>query len=485
MGVSGCRRVLIVFYSYPPEASLTAIVRGLEECGADCLLIISSERHEGTVKDLASKVSRCVRGVKVTYSASIPSIGRLSDLTRVIKVIKSLIPRGVELCFISSAGSRLEVSSLSMVIDRGRTDVIYVSFLWGPWVGAYYPYTPKPLEAIHVIHPSRGSFCGGGVDVGVDISCLDAQGFLNTTGLGSLRALTLRNQLFLNRELCPSRCCYEEGLVNCSCRGLVIEFDCAGVRFSTEVRDYCDYDDVVNAVSDLWLGFRDACLGTDYFLTPRSRVGTACWAAHLVLAASSVALLTASGGLGVSVPSGTALCDTVPALGRRVVIDTNVAYYGIHTQLYESSEVRRLITIPQCLLAEMYAHQVEVKDPYRAVRGAIAELITSELTNLGLSIEYVASTTPCEVGVGMSLANRRDVIFATADKRAYEAVNKIFKIDTVLTELKPINQVRFTHDQQTRRVAYAYYAITQLKTIAKQIQNQLTQTKTTINIKTK
>ncbi len=222
-GGSGDReRVLIVFYSYPEEASLTAIFRGYEVCSPSRIVILSSRRRGDELRGLVDRIGGVLRGVELDPRAVVPDVDTsLEEIPRIADEVRRSVLRdegirSAEICFVASAGSRLEVASISMVLDRERTRVLYVSFLWGPWKGAFYPYTPKPLEIVHEIH-------GCGTELR-QFNAVHEPPLRDVLRASELRRAVLEAQFRFNKDLCCSPCYATIDGVDCRCRGLRIEF---------------------------------------------------------------------------------------------------------------------------------------------------------------------------------------------------------------------------------------------------------------------
>jgi len=160
----------------------------------------------------------------------------------------------------------------------------------------------------------------------------------------------------------------------------------------------------------------------------------------------------------------TIFIDFVRVLGERVAIDTNVVYGGLHTQLWEYPEHVHSIVMPYCLLLELYAHEAQARDAYEKLRSELVGLLISEVRELRVAVDYRVGQRPCEVG--MALESDPRAVLVTADVRAYHKVFKDLRRRAVLLTPKPLNEVRFTHSENSRRASYAYYAIAQLKALS-------------------
>lgn len=111
-------------------------------------------------------------------------------------------------------------------------------------------------------------------------------------------------------------------------------------------------------------------------------------------------------------------------------------------------------------LCRAFGHVAHYKNPYEELRSAIASLILDEIKTLGLQIDENSSQRPCEIGIALTKG-----FAVTSDKRAFDEIFKFLNAKAAFTVPKPIKEVRFLRRETTRRIAYAYYAIAQLKTV--------------------
>ncbi len=79
-------------------------------------------------------------GVEFKALPIVPNVGSSPELINdeVTKLEGLGLGRSLA-CFVVSTGSKLEVASMSLVLNRSYTDVTYISFLWGFLGGTYYP----------------------------------------------------------------------------------------------------------------------------------------------------------------------------------------------------------------------------------------------------------------------------------------------------------------------------------------------------------
>ncbi len=460
MGLNVADVSCVIFYSYPLEASLTSIFRCLEVCCCSRVYVLSSLRRGDEVRDLCSLLNELIDDVEFIPLPIVPDVEnspeRISDVINVLRGCDFL--RGSKLCFVASAGSRLEVVSLAVLINRSLTDVTYVSFLWGPWVGTYYPFTPKPIQLTHVIHPGIECF----------MECRELPKWLTKlrkllskygSELPVLRREVLNNQLIINSGL-SSKCLSYGGSIN-SCEGLVIKFRLGSEEvINYELRDYCSWGDVVKATEELSKLVSELCVnyGTN---DPKCSLTTT------LINASGIRLLIIDDYVGSKELSGWvgyALIDLMRGLSNSVIIDTNVVYAGIHNYLHEDPGIARKLVIPLSTFVEMYEHQVHVgSDIYSNVRAELSKLLINELNYFKPLTKGDVVVTPSEVGI----ATTKEYIAVTSDRKAFTSLYRWLGREAVLTKSEAVAKVRFRSNEWSRKVSYSYYALTQLKALSK------------------
>jgi len=446
----------VLFYSLPVEASITAIFRGLEVCCCSEVYIVSSARRSESVKELCRVLRGVVRGVEFKALPIIPDVeDRPEEVGRVVSALRRLLGR-LRACFIASAGSRLEVASTSMALDRGLTDVIYVSFLWGPWTGAYYPFTPRPIQLVHVLHPGIEVFreCRGGLDLrGVGEVLLGED-------VPPLRREVLIAQLLINSEL-GDRCVMYEGS----------GFSCGGVRVSarfrgrdvvvSEVGDYCSWDEVVRLTEEVSSNVEELGVGG-----MRDRDVKLYEALTTMVNVSGFRLpvvkecIDGCGGL-----EGYALVDFLEGVGEELLIDTSLMYQGLHNYLHSARRGALLnVAIPLSTYVEMYEHRVHVpRNLYGEVRAELSRLLLEEVKYFKPKVVREVVVRPSEVGIALSKLG----IAVTSDRKGFNNLYRLLFRRSVLTELRPVSDVKFKVSERSRRASYAYYAIAQLKALSK------------------
>ncbi len=452
----------IVFYSHPRESSLTAIFRSLEVCCCSRVYVVSSRRRGGEVKELLKVLKRLVPNVEFKALSIIPDVETdPKGISEVIKVLRNEPFIKESTCFIASAGSRLEVASLSTVIRRELTDIIYVSFLWGPWRGTYYPFTPRPTQVAYVLHPGSELFS----------EC--SEGFLRLDGLVELlsmedvpvlRGEVLKSQLMINRDL-SSKCLSTDGeLSNCGRLRVAIRFR-GRELVSAEVSDYCSWSDVIKLTEVLSSGADDVM--SKYGLGSKEYA-----IVNTLLNVSGTKLLVIRDSIGSDLRSyvGKALIELMRGYEGSLLIDTNVIYAGVHNYLHEEPRLASKLVVPLSTYVEMYDHQVHTdNDPYRVLRAEVSKLLINELSHFKPVVRRDVVVTPSEVGI----ATTKEYVAVTSDRRAFNNLYKLLGREAVLTESVPVAKVEFLSSEFSRRVAYSYYAIAQLRALGKLVSNSV------------
>ncbi len=453
-------KVLVVFYSYPIEASLTGIFRGYEVCSPKKIVVVSTRRRADDLDRLVEILKSVFSDVEIVSMPILPDIETsIEEIPSFIDYVKKVIDavKGYDICFVISSGSRIEVVSFSMVVDRSLLHALYISFLWGPWRSSFYPYTPKPIQPVHEVHSY------GLKPTAQTIYVDDDTHSKLLRDVSILRRETLLTQYRFNLENSATPCYIGRDYSECSCRSMKIEvFYGRSPRIIVEIDDYCSPDSILKALYKL---AREA-----YEVSLPDPVKKAL---NLLLNVSGVRLLAIEEcSYGCQEDRDVALVDYIEKTRRRIVVDTNVLYMGIHNQFYENEHIfRQYMAIPLCLYVEMYEHQAHPQDPYRRLRASLVKLLLEELNRLNPAIDTHAAYTPCEVGIALS--KQREVVVVTADRHAYTNLFKTLNVESILLKPVPISKTRFLHDENSRRISYAYYALSQLKALTKILRDEL------------
>ncbi len=445
---------LLIFYSFPIEASLTAIVRGIEVAKPNRVFIVASYRRCEEVSYIVNVLKNSYNDIEFVLRCSIPDVETsIEDIPKVIDVMKNLVNEiDDDIYFVASSGSRLEIASISMVLDRAKTEVLYISFIWGPWKGAFYPYTPKPLEIVHEIHPMDRGFKLGSLPNGeVLVKLLGIS-------IPRLRRETLFEQYGLNKHYSDSLCIATRDGIDCSCRGIEIGImHGSSKKVDIEIYNYCSHEKVVEGVSKL----------CEDLLDLEGRIPEDVYSSLLLLARiSGVCILCVDEYEHDNQLKNVIFIDAIRKLSRVVAIDTNIMYFGLQNQIYEDLEIfRRYLILPLCLYLEAYEHQAQGAKPYHKLRSAISSLLIEELNYWNFIRDDSIFHRPCEVGLAVTSRNR--YIVATGDRKAYQRLFKMVGVESILATTRPINKIVFMQNEVSRKISYAYYALAQLKALTK------------------
>ncbi len=278
-----------------------------------------------------------------------------------------------------SSGSRRMATTATLAAVKGRREcnltVLHVHFYFGPWTGLAYPYTPLRLHPLIIENPV------------VEPRSKDYTSAILIPGLTDTGC---RHPLI--GELTPLRCAIAElahrinkglkpGLVLPSperhkCGLLHVEAE----GFSSAPADLCDPDSI-KRLSERIAGF---------ILTLEDEYG---YAVRTILAWTGLADLMVEGETGERYP----LPDLV---GReKLIIDTNLVYYGAHRYFWEGSE----IYVPECIAREVHMNVTEsIKSTHRSERNSIphilAGLALKDLIDGGAPIVPTAPS-PCDTSI--------------------------------------------------------------------------------------
>jgi hypothetical protein len=457
MGVpQGARsRCVVVFYSVPVEASLSALFRSLEVCGGDRVFIVSTARRGSDAREVVSRVGQSV-GVGAEPVPVFPDedTAQPVEISRAVDIVKSVVSGCEEVCVDVSSGSRLEVATaIAAFTQLGSAKIFYTSFAWGPWKGLFYPLTPKPLQRVYFLAPGQSPPKPSTAVFQASAGDLLALAFAGP----ELRRRVAEAQYNINKQL-DSLCYADSEGFECSCRGLeAVIYTGSTPAIRGEARDYCSWSDTVNAVAGVVDGFESR---RDRLRNEQRK------ALELLLRVSGLYQLAVDEcSYGCEDCRGVLFMDCAArGLGGRVIVDTNVVYGGIHTQLWEYMEQRYSIAIPYCALLELYSHEAQTRDAYEKLRSEVAHILLAEVSELKLPVDYRIVQRPCEVGMALESSPRE--VLATADVAANRRVFRDVKREAVLLTPTPLHKTRLLHSEISRKASYAYYAIAQLKALA-------------------
>ncbi|MEM1526810.1 MAG: hypothetical protein QXH10_09760 [Ignisphaera sp.] len=462
--------ILITFYSEPKEAFLTSIFRILEVFRCRYIEVFVSKSREAEARATVELLKNLVNGIGFEVHGLFPDPSDLNSFDglaeKVLNVLKRLREKG-RVVIATFTGSRLEVSTTVLSALRIREDIVlvYIPFFWGPWNKLFYPFTPKPLEPITILHPNSEDVKN--MVKPMNSYAIDrntAEFLLERMGISSkLRKGIAYAQHKLNLEFAPSTLLHP---TDTKCREITISITVKGIlKVSSRAADYCNHNEVIDMVNNLGVNLAEFFSENNY----ESR------AINLLLKFSSILLPTIEEcTFDCTNYRNTILTDFIPLINEETLVDTNIIYSSLQTLLYENKEN---IVIPLCAYIELLKHKAHFENPYEKLRSVIADLALEGIKAMKLNIDEKAFQQPCEVGI--ALTNK---VAVTCDRKAYEEIFKAMKVKAVLVQLKPLKEVKFLKRENDRRIAYAYFALTQLKTLTamKKIEKVLNEMKITI-----
>ncbi len=440
---------LAVFVSYPPEAALTCIARGLEVLErVDGIVLVATREWREFVEKLRDAVLGLGIDARVFSDFPDPYVDpRGFDLDTARRYLQRVASEvGDDICLAISSGSRLEISLASRFLEHRA--MLYVSFGWGPWRGAFYPFTPRPIEIAYLLGdaPRRSR-----VDASLVKSLANAlRGFLGS--LPRLRRRVLEVQVDINSLISDPLAMPSLGA---GCPSLRARVSCGGIGRELVVRNLCDPVEVLERVGSFAEELRKR-IEEHRVSTPFTYRGSPCidLVSTILELCGFEILATSDGTVFVD-----ALSDLVERCREKVAIDTNTLFAGLHIQLYDSPEAVRDLVYPLCIDLEIYRKLVDAASREKLIEAYLATLAQEEIASFSITRDFQASSTPCEVALYLSR-----YCTATADRRAYE---RLLKKNTCseLLELEPLHRATFRPGYLLRRASYAYYAIAQLAAI--------------------
>ena len=447
-------RVLVTCWApgeFAREALLSTIVRAWEEFGIEKVVLVYGRSEPSEVVEFLRKVLR----IDVVPShVEEPRARHLHELLeRIVRehgveeVIAAPTPcsRGMACCLGLAASGRLGSGI------REPITVINVDFYWGPWRGLPYPFVPRCLEPITILHPGPATprSTVESIDRVVNVNAL-----LEILNLPRLRKEVALEALKLNREHRGS-VRIENGETRCVEPKLLLELvevqgDRDVKRLTTVVSNWCDPGSWLRAYR--WL--------KEALESELEKV--------LDLSGPEVReLLSFSGLQWLSVPSGPS------------IVDTNLVYHGLHNVCWEGRS--RDIVLPFCARAEILARYYEAKHGKRSVWvDELAHLGLEELKACGVPVAP-SPPPPCDSAIpSMEPLLLDGKKIATLDRRAYE----IWRQHPASKLAEPIYAELKSHSDETPlTMARITYAILQMKRVLNTVSTYLKQPSLRLELK--
>lgn len=444
----------ITFYSDPVESFLTSVFRLYEVFGCSQIIVFSSKTREAEASNAVNLLRNYVKNTEFSLYPIFPDPSDLNSFDGLSQTVYNVlrdISKDSRIVIATYTGSRLEVSATILAASRQRESVslIYTPFFFGPWNNLFYPFTPKPLEPIAILHPSADDVKSIVKPSQILIEKQDLEKLLDNfvkPPLSRLRRGVAYTQYKINAEYATSSIIYP---LDFRCRGLRITITVNKIpKIVAEARDYCNYDEVIELVHSLGSQIKK-------FNTIESEAGRAI---ELIAKFSGlIPLAVEECTYDCEKYKDVILTDFLSEIGAEALMDTNIFYTSLHMLLHES---KINVKTPLCAYVELLGHVAHYKNPYEELRSAIASLILDEIRTLGLQIDENSSQRPCEIGIALAKG-----FAVTSDKKAFDDIFKFLNIKAVFTVPKPIKEVKLLRRENMRRIAYAYYAIAQFKTV--------------------
>ncbi len=300
---------------------------------------------------------------------------------------------------VSSAGRRLAASMAvtGVWLRDCSLDVVHLYFYFGPWSGLPYPYTPRRLEPLIILHPSRGPYQRG-EERNAAKRAPDLSGHCESPYTGRLPPLRCAMAELARRINAASRGSYLlPSMEKPECGKLVVRVN----NYGLAAGDLCREQEMARVASRL--AQRIMALEEDLGYPIRSALA---W--------------TGLAHLRARLPSGEVV--PLPRLFRErsVIVDSVMVYYGVHRYYWEGGHV----LVPECAIREIHGRMAESVKRGRLGRG---DQVADALAYLGLEdlLSSGAPVLPTPAGECDTAIPKVDPVLldgklvATADDGAY------------------------------------------------------------------
>lgn len=421
-----CGRVGLIALSVGPgvvEAVVSVSGRLWEEYGVDCIGLVYTSRSiglAGKVKDLLAKFMPRIKVIDC-YHTGEPGIFERALRKLIEQLCGILGSKGVVL--VPTPGSRRLAAAMGMAgVGRGygaeecNVDIIHVDFYWGPWSGLIYPFVPRFIEPILLINPVHGPMQGP--------RSLHVEDSVLGDYLGRLPPLR-RSIALLAYRLNELAYRVQDEVKKC---GVGITLSTGGWRIV--VNDVCDMAEWVGAIGE-----------AEKLLD--ERLASLAGLCALFVEADNITRLT--------------------HIDEPVVIDTNLVYYGVHTDTHEGAKV----VLPYCAQAELLIRYAEALKPgkrdIKSLLDRLVGLALEELRYAGVRI-LASPPPPCDTAIpSIDPLSLENVVLVTADKGAYQLwsshpVSRLAKLGYAKTE--PLTRLAKIEPPETI-IARASYSLLQ------------------------
>lgn len=137
----------------------SCILRLREELGIEGVVAVATPRTIDDTLDAIGALCRYCEGFRAVVLEVGDAPGVLERASR--RVLEYFSSRygdeNIAVCV--SPGSRRLAAALALA--SRDANIMHLDFWWGPWRGLPYPFIPRPLEPIYLIHSEKGLACGG------------------------------------------------------------------------------------------------------------------------------------------------------------------------------------------------------------------------------------------------------------------------------------------------------------------------------------
>ena len=326
------KRVAVIAGCVGFEAKLSLVscaVRLREEYGIDKLIVLATPR---TRRDSCTALEALrVLGFEGVVVEASDEPGLLERAAR--RRVEFLAPRvgseNVVTCI--SPGSRRLAAALALA--SSGTSIVHLDFWWGPWQNLAYPFIPRPLEPLYIIHPASY----GKTELDARCCSYSCDGVLQQLG----RALGGRFDLKGLRGCVARKACE----LNVKCKGFVRhhyqEARCSGCKITLTtpinnlaiiVEDWCDPESWIEAAKSLAERIPPST-------SPTSKIPLL--ATRLLAAASGFYWwIVELDGEGQRL---------LFEMSSPIAVDTNLVYKGVHVELLMGAR----IALPWAVVAEI------------------------------------------------------------------------------------------------------------------------------------
>ncbi len=370
-GQKTCAMFIVNRSDYIFESTMSSIMRTFESFKLDELLVFYAGFTRNLFKAQGNKhgfgeLFEWIRGKGIEVRAEeFPS---MNDVEEFKKWIDEKTKGCEEIIAIPTTSASLTAYLLGRLEDERLTTISYV-FAFGPWTNYFYPYVPRPLEEMRVIE--------GKAKASLDTSKLE--GFPNYMSENTFNMNVENVVIELNKE--PT----EDEVLELYYR----DGNSDKVLLSS---DTFDLNDFLNKLRRKFSGDEETI--------------------HEILLLSGAFELKFTKGKEHG---------TISSLTReKVLIDTNMLFYGIHNY-----ELRNLI-VPKCVRNEVSINSVQMKSRKGLLKSALSEVVEDVLNSILSHAKLIPSEDLwCDIAIPKIDPDLIEGAYLlTGDKKAFQRWTK-------------------------------------------------------------